>query len=72
MMTTLTATNEFHGTETTIQAEVFENDYGFVAIVDADDLDRVAAHNCGNPNCHCNSVGHLHDDAGNTYHVTVR
>jgi len=72
MMTTLTATNEFHGSEATIQAEIFENNYGLVAIVNADDLDRVAAHNCGIAGCCCNSVGHLHDDAGNTYHVTVR
>ena len=72
-MKNLTASNDFHNTETTLPAlETYENDYGLVAVVDEDDLNRASRELCGMSDCLCSGPHGAVDDEGNVYGLTTR
>ncbi len=70
-MTTLTAINDFHGSEVQVPVvETFENDHGRVAILRPGHITWTSKQLCGVSGCNCHQF-RLEDEDGRSYAMDV-
>ena len=68
-----TAVNKFHRTECEIEVKetYLANFGGMVAVIEPEELNRVAKKLCGIKDCMCESVGGVFDENGEPYSFLI-